>query len=169
MGPVVWDCQSDRFAVSARISYPLVGKPSSPFYANTSSNAFETFARCNLAESMTSVAGAGLTQLFRRSSCPWDEVRCVSGEFGSARRMNSRDSFGGGFRHHADLLREGDEAGVVLVGAQERIIKQLSHTRVVRGPGVLQPLEHLLRLLAQGVDLSDLAAAVVRVFVDQFF
>src|SRR5262249_9478223 len=83
-------------------------------------------------------------------------------------RRKSR-SFGGGFGHHADLLREGDEARVVLVGAQERIIKQLSHTRVVRRPGVLQPLEHLLRLLAQGVDLSDLAAAVVGVFVDQFF
>ena len=26
------------------------------------------------------------------------------------------------FRHHADLLREGDEARVVLVGKQERII-----------------------------------------------
>src|SRR5262245_134318 len=85
----------------------------------------------------------------------------------SARRKNC--SFGGGFRQNSDLLREGDEAGVVLVGAQERIIKQLSHTRVVRRPGVLQPLEHLLRLLAQGVDLSDLAAAVVGVFVDQFF
>src|SRR5215468_7595294 len=87
----------------------------------------------------------------------------------SARRKSFRDSFGGGFRKDSDLLREGDEARVVLVGAQERIIKQLSHTCVVRRPGVLQPLEHLLRLLAQGIDLSDLAAAVVGVFVDQFF
>ena len=36
-------------------------------------------------------------------------------------------------------------------------------------PGVLQPFEHLLRLLAQGIDLGDLAAGVVGVFVDQFF
>jgi hypothetical protein len=28
---------------------------------------------------------------------------------------------GGGFRHHPDLLREGDEVRVVLVGAHERI------------------------------------------------
>src|SRR5262245_25250439 len=95
----------------------------------------------------------------------WD---CQPGRLAvSARRKNC--SFGGGFRQDSDLLREGDEAGVVLVGAQERIIKQLSHTRVVRRPGVLQPLQLLPRLLAQGVDLSNLAAAVVGVFVDQFF
>ena len=41
--------------------------------------------------------------------------------------------------------------------------------RVVRRPPVLQPLEHLLRLLAQGIDRGDLAAGVVGVFVDQFF
>jgi hypothetical protein len=29
---------------------------------------------------------------------------------------------GGGFRHHADLLREGDEARVVLIGARERVV-----------------------------------------------
>jgi hypothetical protein len=34
---------------------------------------------------------------------------------------------------------------------------------------VLQPLEHLFRLFAQGIDLGDLAAGVVGVFVDQFF
>src|SRR6266513_5078878 len=71
---------------------------------------------------------------------------------------------GGGFRHHADLLREGDEARVVLVGAQERIGQQLGHTGVVRGPGMLQPLEHLLRFLAQGIHLGDLAAAALGVF-----
>src|SRR5438067_12977878 len=65
---------------------------------------------------------------------------------------------GRGFRHHPDLLREGDEARVVLVGAQERILQQRGYTRVVRGPGVLQPLEHLVRLLAQGIDLGDLPA-----------
>src|SRR5215510_16620573 len=90
-------------------------------------------------------------------------IRSVSSE------KSFRVSFASSSRHDSDLLREGDEAGVVLVGAQERIIKQLSHTRVVRRPSVLQPLEHLLRLLAQGVDLSDLGAAVVGVFVDQFF
>ena len=34
---------------------------------------------------------------------------------------------------------------------------------------MLQPLEHLLRLLAQGINRSDLAAGIVGVFVDQFF
>ena len=77
--------------------------------------------------------------------------------------------FGGGFRHDPDLLREGDEARVVLVGAQEGIVQQLGHTCVVRGPGVLQPLEHFVRFLAQGIHLSDLAGAAVGVFVDQFF
>src|SRR5262249_59430218 len=57
----------------------------------------------------------------------WD---CQPGRLAvSARRKNC--SFGGGFRQDSDLLREGDEAGVVLVGAQERIIKQLSHTRFI--------------------------------------
>jgi hypothetical protein len=65
---------------------------------------------------------------------------------------------GGGFWHHSDLLREGDEARVVLVAAQERIGQQLDHTGVVRGPGVLQPFEHLLRLVAQGIDLGNLSA-----------
>src|SRR6266513_1740838 len=73
---------------------------------------------------------------------------------------------GGGFRHHPDLLREGDEARIVLVGAQERIGQQLARTSVVRGPGVLQPLEHFVRLLAQRIDRGDLAAAIVGVFVD---
>ena len=72
-----------------------------------------------------------------------------------------------GFGHDPDLLREGDEARVVLVGEQERIRKQLIHTRVVCRPGVLQPLEHLLRLFAQGIDAGDLAS-VVGVFIDQF-
>ena len=30
---------------------------------------------------------------------------------------------GAGFRHHPDLLGEGDEARVVLVGARERIVQ----------------------------------------------
>ena len=76
---------------------------------------------------------------------------------------------GGGFRHDSNFFREGDEARVVLIGAQERTHQQLGHTRVVRGPGVLQPLEHLLRVLAQGINLGDLAAGDVGVFVDQFF
>ena len=62
-------------------------------------------------------------------------------------------------------MREGDKARVVFVGAQERIVEQ----GVVRGPGVLQPLEHLVRLLAQSTDAGDLAAGAVGVFVDQFF
>src|SRR5262249_22668509 len=65
------------------------------------------------------------------------------------------------------LLCEGDEAAVALVGAQERTFQQLEHTAVVRRPGVLQPLEHLLRLPAQGIDLGDLTAAAVGVFVNQ--
>ena len=37
---------------------------------------------------------------------------------------DSRGSLlGGGFRHDPDLLREGDEARVVLVGAQEGIVQ----------------------------------------------
>src|SRR5262245_27563761 len=63
--------------------------------------------------------------------------------FAVSARRKSR-SFGGGFRHDPDLLREGDEARVVLVGTQERIAQQLMHTPVVRRPRVLQPLEHLL-------------------------
>jgi hypothetical protein len=58
---------------------------------------------------------------------------------------------------------EGDEPRVVLVGAQERIVQHLGHAGVVCGPGVLQPFEHLLRLLAQGIDLGDLAALDARV------
>jgi hypothetical protein len=80
-----------------------------------------------------------------------------------------RSWLGGGVRHYPDLLREGDEARVVLVGEQERILQQLDHTGIVRGPTVLQSFEHLLRLLAQGIDLGDLTAAAVRVFVDEFF
>ena len=50
---------------------------------------------------------------------------------------------GGGFRHDPDLLREGDEARVVLVGAQERDRSATRSHPVVRGPGVLQPLNIL--------------------------
>jgi hypothetical protein len=39
-----------------------------------------------------------------------------------------RSWLGSGFRHHPDLLREGDEARVVLVGVQERIHQHLGHT-----------------------------------------
>src|SRR5437660_40648 len=77
-----------------------------------------------------------------------------------------RSLLGGGFRHDPDLLREGDEARVVLVGAQEGIVQQLDHTWVVRGPAVLQPLEHFVRFLAQCIYLSDLAGGLVGVFVD---
>lgn len=71
-----------------------------------------------------------------------------------------------GFRHHADLLREGDEARVVLAGAQERIDQHVKHTGVVRSAGMLQPLEHLLRLFAQGIGLRDLATGGVGFFID---
>ena len=46
-----------------------------------------------------------------------------------------RSWLGGGFRQDPDLLREGDEARVVLVGAQEGIDQQLGHT----GSFVVQP------------------------------
>src|SRR5437588_8019454 len=67
------------------------------------------------------------------------------------RRTLGRSWLRSGFRHHPDLLREGDEARVVLIGAQEGIDQQFGRTGVVRGPGVLQPLEHLLRLLSQRI------------------
>ena len=57
------------------------------------------------------------------------------------------------------IYSEGDEARVVLIGEPERLVQQLNHTSVVRGPGMLQPFEHFLRVLAQGIDLGNLAAA----------
>src|SRR6266403_1256089 len=65
------------------------------------------------------------TSSFRINSCSFAFIR------GSLCRCSWR---GGGFRHHADLLREGDEARVVLVGKQERIVQHFGRTRVVRGP-----------------------------------
>jgi hypothetical protein len=72
-----------------------------------------------------------------------------------------RSWLGRGYRHHPDLLREGDEARVVLVGTQEGTLRQLDHAAVVCCPGVLQPFEHLLRLLPKSIDLGDLATGVV--------
>ena len=50
------------------------------------------------------------------------------------------------------IEREGDEARVVLVGAQERLGQQLGpNTRVVRGSGVLQPIVlHWPKVLQSG-------------------
>src|SRR5437762_397934 len=129
----------------------------------------------------SSIPGSSIVSYFGASEATIFSKRGIaqlSTAYTSSFRINSRSfavlfrrrsSRGSGFRHHPDLLREGDEARVVLVGAQERIGQQLVHTRFVRGPGVVQPLEHLLRLLAQGIDLGDLAAGGVGVFVDQFF
>ena len=72
-------------------------------------------------------------------------------------------------RHHPDLLREGDEAWVVLVDAEERIDLQLRHPGVARGPGMFEPLEHFFRLLPQSIDRGDLDTRVFGVLVDQFF
>src|SRR5437762_3192458 len=85
--------------------------------------------------------------------------------------INSRSfAFIGGSlrRSYSPTLVQVDEARVVFVGAHERIIQQVAHTSVACGQSVLQPLEHLLRLLAQGIVLGDLAAGGVGVFIDQF-
>ncbi len=60
-------------------------------------------------------------------------------------------------------MGEGDEAQVVLVGAEGKVAQHLGHTHVVRHPGVLQPPQYVLRCFAQRIDLGDLAAGVVDV------
>ena len=48
-------------------------------------------------------------------------------------------------------MREGDEARVVLIGEQERLVQQLGHTAVMRCPGVLQPIVlHWPKVLQSG-------------------
>src|SRR4030095_8426085 len=73
-------------------------------------------------------SGKTLSLMAKNSAC----VRCMRQVWVdiAVRYLRILPSFriGGGFRHHADPLREGDVARVVLVGAQERIAQQLDHT-----------------------------------------
>src|SRR5665213_3376064 len=47
-------------------------------------------------------------------------------------------------------------AVVVLVRQDERIGEQPADARIARGPGAIQPLEQVVRILAQTIDLGDL-------------
>src|SRR5688500_13500073 len=97
----------------------------------------------------------------RKSTSTWRQVFDRTAAF-------RRSGRGGGFRHDSDLLREGNEARVVLVGAQERIEQQVDETPVLRGRGPFQPFEHLLRLPTQRIYGRDLKGAIVGVFLDEF-
>src|SRR6185437_3566921 len=53
------------------------------------------------------------------------------------------------------LFAQDRETWVVLVGQYEGIGEETGENRIVLTPGTLQPIEHLARLLAQGIDVGN--------------
>lgn len=65
-----------------------------------------------------------------RPESPVDRLEIA--RHGQRRRRRRPSWLGHRFRHDADLLREGDEARVVLVGAQEGIARQTQSRSTTR-------------------------------------
>src|SRR5580765_2782092 len=91
---------------------------------------------------------------------------CV--RFRSERKTASRSWLRGSCRQlHVELLAQCGQMRVVAIRAEERCDGQLRETGVVRGKGGLEPLKHLVGLLANRVEYSDLKCAAVRILGDK--
>ena len=68
---------------------------------------------------------------------------------------------------HVELLAQCGETRVVAIREEEGCNGELGQTGIARGIGSIEPLEHLVGLLANGVENSDLKCAAVRILGDK--
>src|SRR5215471_3996364 len=80
------------------------------------------------------------------------------------RKKACRSLLRGGGRHlHIELLTQCNEAWVVHVRQEERCHRHLGEAGVVLGIGCVEPLKHLVRILASRIEHRDLECSTSRI------